>query len=52
MLNKVNGFDWDDANREKNWKKHKVTYLEAEQIFLNQPIYLFKDDKHLENQSR
>ena len=46
MLNKVNGFDWDDANREKNWKKHKVSYLEAEQIFFNQPVFVFKDDKH------
>jgi uncharacterized DUF497 family protein len=52
MLNKVNGFDWDDANREKNWKKHKVSYLEAEQIFFNQPVYVFKDDKHSENESR
>ena len=52
MVNKVNSFDWDDANREKNWKKHKVSYLEAEQIFFNQPVYVFKDDKHSEKESR
>ena len=40
------------VNREKNWKKHKVTYLEAEQIFFNHPVYVFKDDKHSENESR
>ena len=34
------GFDWDSANINKNWLKHKVSNLECEQIFLNEPLLL------------
>lgn len=44
-------FDWDEGNVEKNWKKHKVYFKEAEEVFFNTPLTIFLDQKHsfLEN---
>lgn len=39
-------FDWDQGNIDKNWKKHKVHYKEAEETFLNKPLVVFPDKKH------
>ena len=30
-LEACNGFDWDDANADKNWERHRVTPEEAEE---------------------
>ncbi len=43
---KIGGFDWDDANIDKNWKKHEVAFWESEEIFFNRPLLLQSDDKH------
>jgi len=32
------GFQWDDANSDKNWQLHQVTRLEAEQVFFTRPL--------------
>ena len=40
------GFDWDDANREKNWHQHKVAWWECEEVFFNQPLYVYPDERH------
>jgi len=34
-LNDIVGFDWDDGNIGKNFKKHKITDREAEEAFNN-----------------
>ena len=34
----VTGFEWDEGNSEKNWRRHRVTQSEAEQVFLNRPL--------------
>ena len=52
MVEDITGFDWDEANLLKNWEKHGVTHLEAEQVFFNQPILLFDDGKHSEREPR
>ncbi len=39
-------FDWDQSNREKNWRRHKVTWWECEELFFNQPLYVLKDERH------
>jgi len=44
-LNKIEGFEWDDGNRDKNWKKHKVSNSEAEQVLINDPVIIF-DEGH------
>ena len=39
-------FDWDKGNLEKNWIKHKISFKEAEEIFLNKPLKIYEDIKH------
>lgn len=45
-------FDWDESNIEKNWKKHKVHYREAEEVFSNRQLKLFEDIKHSQKENR
>jgi len=40
------GFDWDKANIEKNWLRHKVNPIECERIFFNEPLIILGDPKH------
>jgi len=46
------GFDWDEGNFLKNWESHGVSHLEAEQVFFNEPILLYVDEKHSKRESR
>lgn len=50
-LAKIQGFDWDKGNIDKNIKKHNVTDKESEEVFTNQPL-VSKDEKHSENKER
>jgi len=45
-------FDWDKANRDKNWEKHQVDFRESEEIFLNKPIKTLYDVKHSQKEDR
>lgn len=45
-------FQWDEGNDTKNWIKHKVSKLESEQVFFNEPLLLFHDHKHSEEEDR
>lgn len=45
-------FDWDKSNLDKNWKKHKVHYKEAEEVFFNKPLKIFPDKKHSKKEKR
>lgn len=49
---KLERFDWDEGNREKNWKKHKVTIKEAEEVFANKPLKFVPDEKHSKVETR
>ncbi len=33
------GFDWDEANLEKNWEKHGVRFSECEEVFFSRPLW-------------
>lgn len=46
MYNGMDGFDWDDWNKSKNWISHKVTYRECEEVFFNKYVVVYKDVKH------
>ena len=46
LLDSCKGFDWDDANVEKNWSSHRVTFWEAEEVFFNEPLLLRPDEVH------
>jgi len=51
-FNKVEGFDWDKGNIEKNWLSHKVLFTEAEEVFFNKPLLLYLDEKHSSTEGR
>lgn len=46
------GFEWDKANVEKIWKKHKVSPFECEQVFFNQPLVVVPDEEHSQAEDR
>ena len=52
MLSEATGFDWDEGNLLKNWEKHSVTHLEAEQVFFNEPLIVAEDEKHSQKERR
>ena len=52
LLSGCTGFDWDDANILKNWKKHQVSAFECEQVFFNQPLITAPDEKHSSEEPR
>lgn len=45
-------FEWNKGNLEKNWKKHKVHFKKAEEIFFNRPLSIYKDIKHSQKENR
>jgi uncharacterized DUF497 family protein len=46
------GFEWNKGNVEKNWLRHKVSPVECEQIFFNQPLIILDDPKHSISEKR
>ena len=46
------GFDWTGGNAEKNWERHHVTPLEAEQVFFNTPLLAVVDPVHSQKEKR
>jgi len=48
----VTGFDWDEGNRDKNWKKHQVSNSECEEVFFNLPLMLQPDEAHSQSEAR
>lgn len=45
-------FDWSGGNAEKNWERHRVTPLEAEQVFFNTPLLAGADLAHSQKEQR
>lgn len=41
----ITGFEWDEGNITKN-EEHKVSYLECEEVFYSDPLYITPDEKH------
>ena len=52
ILSKCDGFEWDKHNSEKNWRKHRVSLLECEEIFFNRPLVVADDKKHSKKEIR
>ncbi len=46
------GFDWDEANAQKNWDRHRVTPEEAEDVFFNEPLVVRSDIRHSQREKR
>lgn len=36
-LSHIEGFDWDQANVQKNWQRHQVAFYECEEVFFHDP---------------
>jgi uncharacterized protein len=51
-LEKIQGFDWDSGNAEKNWLIHQVSQTECEEIFYNVPLIVGDDHKHSQHEAR
>jgi len=52
VLSKCTGFEWDEHNSEKNWRKHQVMPSECEEVFFNRALVIKDDTKHSEKESR
>ena len=48
----VEGFQWDEGNSSKSWKRHQVSQTEAEQVFLNRPVVVTADPGHSAQEAR
>jgi len=46
------GFDWDEANIQKNWERHQVTPEEAEDVFFHEPLVVRSDARHSQTEKR
>ena len=51
-LEDVDGFDWDEGNLYKNEKKHGIKWQEIEEIFFNEPLLIYEDEKHSQSENR
>jgi len=52
ILSHVEGFDWDKGNIGKNWKRHRVTHIECEEVFFNKPLVVKEDESHSVSEAR
>lgn len=50
-FSKLEGFEWDQGNLE-HIKKHEVGYKECEEIFVNKPLRVNKDENHSKTEER
>jgi uncharacterized DUF497 family protein len=51
-FSRLTGFEWDEGNRDKNWKLHQVASSEAEEVFFNSPLLVYPDPDHSESEDR
>ena len=52
IFSQTKGFEWDEGNIAKNYKKHRVAYFECEQIFFNEPLIVKPDKIHSTSEER
>ena len=51
-LKKIVGFEWDEWNIGKSYKKHGIRPKETEEIFLDKDVQIETDIKHQEQEER
>jgi uncharacterized DUF497 family protein len=52
LVPRLEGFEWDAGNTDKNWLRHAVRQAEAEQAVLNTPLVLAVDMAHSQAEAR
>ena len=45
-------FEWDRGNIEKNWERHRVAYVECEEVLLGGQFIIAKDTAHSTEEDR
>ena len=48
----IEGFEWDNGNRGKNFKRHGVTDEECEEVFFDEQKKIMKDALHSDAEDR
>jgi uncharacterized DUF497 family protein len=51
-LEGLEGFEWDAANVDKLWHRHRVTVPEVEEAFRNRPLLVVGDLRHSHQEER
>lgn len=51
-ISESEGFDWDKGNVTKNAVAHQVSCEQAEQVFINRPLFFLEDPKHSQRELR
>jgi len=52
VLAACTGFEWHEANAEKNWIRHRVSPGECEEAFFNEPFLIAVDERHSAKEPR
>ncbi len=52
LFDNCESFEWDKGNSGKNLICHQVMQGECEQVFFNEPIILFNNEKHSQIENR
>jgi uncharacterized DUF497 family protein len=52
LFENFEGFDWDQGNIDKSYKKHSVNLNECEEVFFNEPVFVFYDQRHSKVEER
>ena len=52
LLELLINFEWDEANSDKNSRKHGVFYKETEEVFINDDLVIVPDVKHSQDEER
>jgi hypothetical protein len=48
----IKTFEWDAGNAHKNWRRHRVTQAECEQVLLGRPLVVRPDTRHSDGEQR
>ena len=51
-FSRIEGFQWDKGNFDKNWIKHSVSNTECEEPFFNIPFIVKEDSIHSHSENR
>ena len=52
VLDRIEGFDWDEGNARKSAAKHHVSQAEAEAVFFSDPLFVVPDPRHSKSEPR
>ncbi len=52
LFEHISGFEWDKGNIEKNETKHELYWWLIEEVFFNEPLLVYEDERHSLNEKR